>query len=65
MNNIETILYKDYGVSACSAPKEAVLWALAKIVDKEQANKELKRLNRVRAKFGKPLVYATYGSHAF
>lgn len=65
MNNIETILYKDYGVSACSSPKEAVPWAIEKIADKELAKKELKRFNRIRAKFGKPMVYAPYGSHAF
>lgn len=65
MNNIETILSKEYGVSVCSAPKESVLWAVAKIADKDVAKKELKRFNRIRAKFGMPLVYAPYGSHAF
>lgn len=65
MNNIETILSKVYGVGVAVAPMEAVLWAVEKIADKATAQKELKRANRIRAKFGKPVVYAPYGSHAF
>lgn len=65
MNNIERILSEVYGVGVAVAPKEAVLWAAEKIADKEQARKELKRANRIRAKFGKPVVYARWGSHAF
>ena len=65
MNNIETILSIVYGVGVAVAPREVVLWAAAKIEDKEAARKELKRANRIRTKYGKPPVYAPYGHHAF
>lgn len=65
MNNIETILSSIYGVGVAVAPKEAVLWAVEKITDQDKARKELKRANRIRAKYGKPVVYAPYGHWAF
>lgn len=63
--NIEKVLSEVYGVGVAVAPKEAVLWAAEKIADTTLARKELKRANRIRAKFGKPIVYAPFGHHAF
>lgn len=62
---LEMILNNDYGVGAVVAPKEAVLWAAAKIENKDEARKQLKAINRIRAKHGAPLVYAPYGHHAY
>lgn len=63
--NIETILYVEYGVGPVVAGKEVVLWAAERIIDPAKAKAELSRLNKIRAKHGAPLVYAPYGHHAF
>lgn len=62
---LEMILNNEYRVGVVVAPKEVVLWAAAKIEGKEEAQKQLKAINRIRAKNGAPLVYAPYGHHAF
>ena len=63
--NIERICEQVYGVGIASAPVEAVLWAADRITDKEIARKELTRANLIRARYGRPLAYAPYGSNAF
>ena len=65
MNNLETILSQLYGVGPVAAPKEAVLWAADRIEDANIARKEIKRINRIRSKFGKPVVYVPFGHKAF
>lgn len=63
--NIETILKKQYGCNAVVAPMEAVLWATEMIEDKASAQSELKRINKIRARKGVPVVHAPYGYKAF
>lgn len=65
MDNIEKICKSLYGVDIINAPKEAVLWSAEKIPNKSKAIKELSRANRIRAKHGKPIVFAPYGHKAF
>jgi hypothetical protein len=62
---LEKILNDVYGVGVVVAPREAVLWAAEKIENKDEARKQLKAVNRIRAKHGAPLAYAYYGHHAF
>ena len=62
---LDQIIEQEYGVGAVACSPVVVLWAVEKITDKEQAKKELKRINNLRAKHGKPLAYAEYGSHAY
>lgn len=64
-NNIVKICEEEYGVGIAVAPPVAVLWAAEKIEDPALARSELKRANAIRARHGKPLVYAPYGHHAF
>lgn len=63
--NIEKIISDEYGVGIAAAPAYAVLWAAEKISDKQTAQSELKRANKIRARHGVPLAYAPYGHHAF
>lgn len=65
MDNIETILYAEYGASPVSAPMEAVLWALEKISDAAKAKAELARLNAIRSQHGSLIITPPFGHHAF
>jgi hypothetical protein len=62
---LETILNNEYRVGVVVAPKEVVLWAAAKLDTPEEAHKQLKAINRIRAKHGAPIVYAYCGHKAF
>jgi len=62
---IEEILNNLYDVSVCSAPVEAVLWSLDRMVNKDLAKRELKEINRIRTRHGIIPVRVPYGHFAF
>ena len=62
------ILTETYGVSPLAASPTCVIWAateLAKKVGAEKAKRQLKALDRQRAKVGKIPAYADYGTLLF
>lgn len=65
MNSLAKILESEYGCSVCSAPVEAIEWATDKIVDTEQAKKELKKVNSIRTKYGIIPCRVPYGHRLF
>ena len=69
MNNTTTrILGEEYDAGLGIGDPTAILWAAEKAAEEigtEAAKKELKKINRVREKYGKIPVYAPYGHRLF
>lgn len=61
---LANILSTEYGVGIMVAPTEAILWAAEKM-PVEQAKQELRELNSMRQRQGRPLVYVPYGHPLF
>ena len=61
---LANILSTEYGVGPAIAPVEAVLWAAEKL-PVSQAKQELRELNAMRQRQGRPLVYVPYGHPLF
>lgn len=63
--NLENILNLDYGVGILYADEATVEWAADKLGDTELAKRQIKKLNRHRAKFGVRPIFMPYGSKYF
>jgi len=63
--SLESIIENEYGVGVVTCDPIVILWAVEKITDKQVARKELKKVNALRSKYGKPVAYAPWGSHAY
>ena len=61
---IQQVCEAIYGCGVVEAPAEAIIWA-AERLPKERAREEVRRVNRLRAKHGRPIVHVPYGHVAF
>ena len=62
---LETILHDVYGVGVCAADPVCVIWAADRIEDTAHAKREIKRVNRLRSKYGHCPVYVPFGHRLF
>lgn len=64
MTTLIEILATEYGVGPVEAPDYAVLWAASELPP-DEGRAGIRKINALKAKWGRPLVYVPYGHKCF